>query len=707
MTTHTILLLTLTTLVSLMVVKSDITPDHDDVCMKRRYTTSKCTFNCCWRFDTKDLVKLNVSVNCSSPADSHVINALSNFNPSPTSCVGYHLYHIFGCLTAIPDNYCHYHSNTRAISLYYNSISDFPDLRCLPLLGKLNLRHNNLEGIPSYAFNGLTKLREIDLSHNEIAHIHPKAFESCCPLIRLYLDHNKLITIEASVMGQLHPFCSMRFNNNLITNISNTNNFQLKKTVKYGPGYVKLSHNRFTRGPKDVITAVGIKSIFEIGRLMEWVFDFRYNPLHCDCSVFEIALAWKHIIRKGIRRTHLNTTCVTPARFTGVSVYRLPLDQLTCNVSAGCPRKCLCENSPYELAIVVTCKVVGLTSFPEVMPKGPHLKLRMTNNSFSTLPPRQYLSRAVSIDLRNNSLSVIDRSVPHLLRNAKRVDLRDNNLMRLPETMQALSPEALFLDLHTLTCSCDLKWFPVWLQYSDDHTHLNNITCTKPPLDERILLLNATEEDLGCFQNTNDLAAYELALIITSISLLALAVLLVVFRHELVVEFHHLVARKKGYQQIANRRYQVFVSVNADSHEDSQWVRDVLLPALDHHGLASYLPPRDSVPGSVEMDDVTKGLHHSAAAITVVSPEYVDSGPCLFQFSQAYSHMVVGRHGPLLVFRLCPVSRMATREPRLRAMLTLRMFYATNIGNVKRAVAKLVATLSDVQDNAEKVELDG
>ncbi|XP_070212089.1 protein toll-like [Littorina saxatilis] len=706
MTAHKILLLTLTTLVLLRMVTSVIAPDHDDMCIKRRYTTDKCMINCCWRFTTNDLVKLNVSVNCSSPADSHIINALSSFNTSSTSCVGYHLDHTLSCLTAIPDNYCHYHQ-TRAITLHDNSIFEFPDLRCLRLLGKLDLRSNNLKTIPSYAFNGLTKLRVIYLSHNEIAHIHPKAFESCCPLINLYLGHNKLTTIEASVMGQPHPFCHMMFNHNLITSISNTNHFQLKKDRTYGPGYVSLSHNRLTKGPKEILTAIGVTNMAELGQLMFWGFNFRHNPFHCDCSVYEMALIWKLFVSSGVWYDNFNVTCATPRRFSGLPMHAIPLDNFTCNVFGGCHDKCVCELNAHQRATVVSCQGADLRSLPDVMPQGRRLILHMNNNSIRNFPRRNFLSRTTSINLRDNALSKIDRNVPHLLRNAERVDLRDNDLKYLPQTIRALSPKALFLDLHTLTCSCDLKWFPAWLQYSDDHAHLNNITCRKPPLDERILLLNATEEDLGCFQNTNDLAAYEFALIITSISLLALVVLLVVFRHELVVVFHHLAARKKGYQQIANRRYQVFVSVNADSHEDSQWVRDVLLPALDHHGLASYLPPRDSVPGSVEMDDVTKGLHHSAAAITVVSHDYVDSGPCLFQFSQAYSHKVVGRHGPLLVFRLSPVSRMATREPRLRAMLTLRMFYATNIGSVKRAVAKLVATLSDVQDNAEEVELDG
>jgi hypothetical protein len=73
---------------------------------------------------------------------------------------------------------------------------------------------------------------------------------------------------------------------------------------------------------------------------------------------------------------------------------------------------------------------------------------------------------------------------------------------------------------------------------------------------------------------------------------------------------------------------------------------------------------------------VTKRIHDSSAALVVISPDFLSLPACLFQFRQAYSHMVARRHGPLLLLLLRPVPRRApAAEPRLRAMLTLGMVF--------------------------------
>jgi hypothetical protein len=66
---------------------------------------------------------------------------------------------------------------------------------------------------------------------------------------------------------------------------------------------------------------------------------------------------------------------------------------------------------------------------------------------------------------------------------------------------------------------------------------------------------------------------------------------------------------------------------------------------------------------------VTQQIRDSSAALVVVSPEFLSFPACLFQFRQAYSHMVARRHGPLLLVLLRTVPKRAPAvEPRLRAM---------------------------------------
>jgi Leucine-rich repeat (LRR) protein len=56
----------------------------------------------------------------------------------------------------------------RAITLYGNSISVFPDLSCLPVLGLLDLSYNRLTEVPKDAFKGFEQyITEVgnDISH--------------------------------------------------------------------------------------------------------------------------------------------------------------------------------------------------------------------------------------------------------------------------------------------------------------------------------------------------------------------------------------------------------------------------------------------------------------------------------------------------------------------------------------------------------------
>ncbi|KAK7096703.1 slit homolog 1 protein-like [Littorina saxatilis] len=694
-TSKTILVLTAVVMTSL---RAEPATSHDDVCMTCTCDSRRCfREKCCNRFDTSDFTMLRVSVDCSMPADSHIIEPVGELNRSSIQCAGYHIYHPFGCLTQFPDNYCRF-NETRVITLTSTSIVEFPDLQCLPLLGRLNLRYNRLRTVPENAFHGVPYLRHVLLDGNKITHIHPKTFDVDLANLQLFsVSYNRLVTFEASLVMVLHPFCTFDFSHNLITGFNNTNNFQLDTGQEYGPGYVDLSYNQITEGLTTTLRSLGVKTKSDYVKFYSrWGFDIRHNPLHCDCNIFGVAFLIKMFTKFPLWRDYLNITCGTPPRFSGIPLYQLPLDQLTCDVPEGCHEGCHCENVPQKETTSVNCDAVGLTSFPTVMPRGRRLKLSMTNNSLGRLPFREYLSRAATIDLRGNGLTEIEGAVPHLLRDADLVDLRDNDLRHFPETFRALRPEALHLDLHTWRCSCHLQWVGDWLRFSDDHSHLDNLTCTTGQ-GRRVSLASATKEDLGCYQHPPDLSSYKTALVIGSVSLLGVAALLVVFRYEILVLCQYLAARRQTRTPVGTCRYQVFVSVNADSAEDCGWVRDVLLPALDHLGLSSFLPPRDCLVGSVEMDEVTKHLHQSAAALVVVSPDYVDSGPCLFQFSQAYSHMVANRHGPLLVVQLSPVSRRAAREPRLRAMLTLRLFRSADPQRLHAALTTLLTASSQVK----------
>ena len=187
-------------------------------------------------------------------------------------------------------------------------------------------------------------------------------------------------------------------------------------------------------------------------------------------------------------------------------------------------------------------------------------------------------------------------------------------------------------------------------------------------------------------------------MIVASVMVVVTASFLVVFRYEVLVMTHRCAAsraakrKKQRFSALLNSPHSdVFISVNGASVSDSDWVMEVLLPALNRHGLSSYLPFRDCTPGDVELEEATKHIHDSTAVLVVLSPDYLHSGPCLSQFSQAYSHMSARKHGHLLLVKRSSVSTLAPREPRLRAMLRLRMFHTADPEHLDNALATLAA----------------
>ena len=677
----------------------------DDVCMLCPCGPSwRCSGNaavCCAHFQTHQLTELSVSVNCSRPAHSHIVDPIgppySLVQPS-ANCSGFHVVHEHSCLSAMPDNYCQY-GDTRAVSLSSNSLSQFPNLTCLSKLGRLDLTNNKLRAVPRDAFKGLKYLREVFLDNNEIDYIHPKVFhsEDLLELSIFSVSSNRLLSLEPWPMSLHYSFCYFDFSHNLATNFTNHGHwkFNTSQGVTYGPGFVDLTYNRFVEGPMGFLKEVGIKKFIDTVKFMRWGVDFRHNPFLCDCQFYEVVY-WAQKLRKIMWRDYFNITCSSPPKFRGLPVVDLPLDELTCIVTEGCPRGCRCEDRPSEHGIVVVCDDAGMTSLPDVMPKGANLILHLANNSFRQLPPRQYFTRAKVVDLRGNGLKNVEEKTLRLLRDAELVDLRHNELRHLPATFQALNPEALLLDLHTLKCSCDLEWFRAWLRHSRGH-QVDNVTCATEG-GEQILLKSASRDDLGCNVHSEHLHTHRVVVIVASVMVVVTASFLVVFRYEVLVMTHRCAAsraakrKKQRFSALLNSPHSdVFISVNGASVSDSDWVMEVLLPALNRHGLSSYLPFRDCTPGDVELEEATKHIHDSTAVLVVLSPDYLHSGPCLSQFSQAYSHMSARKHGHLLLVKRSSVSTLAPREPRLRAMLRLRMFHTADPEHLDNALATLAA----------------
>nr|KAG5687632.1 hypothetical protein BaRGS_020033 [Batillaria attramentaria] len=299
------------------------------------------------------------------------------------------------------------------------------------------------------------------------------------------------------------------------------------------------------------------------------------------------------------------------------------------------------------------------------MPKG-RLTLDFARNSLGSVEPRDYFERALSVNLSDNHVQSMDAEVPRLLKATKFLDLRHNVLRYLPYTLQ---------------------------------------------VSLAVSLTNATREALGCDGHGDDTSPYHLSLITVGLLVLVVAVLLVAFRHELLVLTHtltHRFKRRSAGQSSLNAnnpmfQYDVFLSSADTSQADNAWMCSKLLPALEGRRLRCYWPCRDCLPGTVEMEQATKRLHESATALVLLSPDYINNAGCLFQFHQAYNQMVANGQGRLVLVRLEPrVSSCSIHDPKLRAMVRLRLFFtAGRLGCLEQIVNKLSSLRANRDSGAD------
>jgi hypothetical protein len=92
-----------------------------------------------------------------------------------------------------------------------------------------------------------------------------------------------------------------------------------------------------------------------------------------------------------------------------------------------------------------------MTSLPDVMPpvdevRGEKLVIHFVNSTMRVLQARRYLLQTKELDLRNSGLQEVAWEAGPLLKGVTILDMGDNLLHSLPETLRVMSPDAVLLD---------------------------------------------------------------------------------------------------------------------------------------------------------------------------------------------------------------------------------------------------------------------
>ncbi|XP_076447010.1 toll-like receptor 2 [Babylonia areolata] len=247
-------------------------------------------------------------------------------------------------------------------------------------------------------------------------------------------------------------------------------------------------------------------------------------------------------------------------------------------------------------------------------------KLDIAANSFSSAIIGQALWNVTSIrklNIRANSITVVnDSTLPWPFRkHLTNLDLSHN----------------------PFSCQCDLRWFQRWLEDVELNKSIEiagywkNYVCQTPQKRKGVQVMDVrfTEEECG----ERSLA---LTLGVAGGCLLAALCLLagLVYRYRWYLRFYLYRYRRRRHDGQGTELIQFDFDVYlAHSSEDVHWVCQQLVPLLEEdHGLRTFLPDRDTVPGTVMAENITRFMDNSSRILLLISDTYVREEWRLFEF---------------------------------------------------------------------------
>ncbi|XP_076451421.1 toll-like receptor 6 [Babylonia areolata] len=256
------------------------------------------------------------------------------------------------------------------------------------------------------------------------------------------------------------------------------------------------------------------------------------------------------------------------------------------------------------------------------------------------------LPKLQSLDLSANGLgsAVVGRALRNVS-SIRSLKLSGNDITVVNESILPwpLRRQLNSLDLshNPFSCTCDLRWFQRWL----DDVSLNKSVkvygydrkryiCGTPPRRHRVRINDVRFTDEECGEQRS----LALAVGVAGGCVLALVLFTagMTYRYRWFLRFYLYRYRRRRQDaqeaQPLNHHHEFDVYL-AYSSADLQWVCEELLPLLEgEHGLRAFLHDRDTVPGTVMAENITRCMDNSTRILLLISDRYVREQWRLFEF---------------------------------------------------------------------------
>ncbi|XP_053398432.1 uncharacterized protein LOC128556777 [Mercenaria mercenaria] len=325
-------------------------------------------------------------------------------------------------------------------------------------------------------------LRVLTMSHNLIMRLDPnvRIVEGGNIPIVDFSDNHNMDFLDISNMFRPGPFCTLNFTNSYIEHITNELGFVLEEVI-HGPGDILLEHTHI--GSFINFISIGLEDLAELGKYFEGQMNIDASSINCDCTVFPILDSMGPEIAKYWRNVDKETfVCQSPESMKGKNLTDIietgNFEKLTCDLSEkpDCPRYyCHCIDMPSEHKVLVNCTGAGLTSMPEEMPVGAwnnyKIDLILADIKITVLHERNYYSRLVSLDLRQNNVTFFTEKAAGNI--SSKLNIESQILVKLPYTLHHKSPNLITFGPHPIVCDCSNTWIGEWIRLKHGHGRLN------------------------------------------------------------------------------------------------------------------------------------------------------------------------------------------------------------------------------------------
>jgi hypothetical protein len=264
---------------------------------------------------------------------------------------------------------------------------------------------------------------------------------------------------------------------------------------------------------------------------------------------------------------------------------------------------------------------------------------------------RDYFANVSIIDVRDNQISSIKPQALQMLHRASRINLGGNKLTTLPEGVQKIDkPNGVVSLYHNpWDCSCRNEWMQDWMakldrptnvvecaspSWLDNHNLLESDFCSDPERQQRILIGASSGSVAG-----------GLLLLVASVYLVFYGRVWIFTRFNIRVFYE--------WDDCIDGRYDAFVSFAWDDYTK---VLQVVEKLEDQHGFRCCIHNRDFNPGGPFRDMMARGIKESRRTLCFLSPNFLQSEYCIWEFRYAFESDVDRGKKRLAAILLDPIS---------------------------------------------------